>query len=77
MFWSRSDGKELREGGAWEMVREYEKKFGERFLEFNYVDFKGTKEKSAAQVYLEALREALAKNEPTRIESHRFDIIDH
>lgn len=55
------------------------KKFGERFIAFNYADFQGVRgvAGSAAQQYKEALEKALKKDKPTRIESHRYDTIDH
>lgn len=62
-----------------DLHKQYEEKFGERFIAFNYADFQGIRgvAGSAAQQYREALREALAKDEPTRIESHRYDDFDH
>ena len=60
-----------------DLLDQYEAKFGERFIAFNYIDFPGTKTIRPAEQYRETLREALTKDEPTRIESHRYDIIDH
>lgn len=61
-----------------DLHKQYEEKFGERFIAFNYVDFPGIKGgQRPAEMYREALREALKKDEPTRIESHRYDTIDH
>ena len=59
--------------------KQYEEKFGERFIAFNYADFQGVRgvAGSAAQQYKEALEKALKKDKPTRIESHRYDTIDH
>ena len=59
--------------------KQYEEKFGERFIAFNYADFQGVRgvAGSAAQQYKEALEKALKKDNPTRIESHRYDTIDH
>ena len=59
--------------------KQYEEKFGERFIAFNYADFQGVRgvAGSAAQQYKEALEKALKKDKPTRIESHRGDTIDH
>lgn len=56
---------------------EYEKKFGEFFLAFNYIDFPGDSDKCAAEMYREALQKAVQRDEPTHIVSHRFDTIDH
>ncbi len=61
-----------------DLHKQYEEKFGERFIAFNYVDFPGTREEgSSAQQYKEALIEALKKDEPTWIESHRYEFSDH
>lgn len=59
------------------LLEQYEKKFGERFIMFNYGDFCRIGDKPAGQVYKEALIAALEKDEPTRIESHRYDDFDH
>ena len=61
------------------MLDQYEEKFGERFIAFNYADFQGVRgiAGSAGQQYKQTLEEALKKDEPTRIESHRYDTIDH
>lgn len=73
----REDMKVLHE--IQDMLDQYEGKFGERFIAFNYADFQGIRgvAGSAGQQYKEALEEALKKDEPTRIESHRYDTIDH
>ncbi len=63
--------------GLDELHKRYEEKFGERFIAFNYADFQTIGDKPAGQVYKEALEEALKKDEPTRIESHRYDDFDH
>lgn len=55
----------------------YEKKFGERFVCFNYADFPGSDTQFAAEMYRDALRKAVARDEPTHIVSHRYDTIDH
>ena len=59
------------------MLDEYEEKFGERFIAFNYADFHGTKEKRAAQIYKETLEQALKDNKPYHIESQRYVDFDH
>ena len=55
----------------------YEKKFGERFIAFNYADFLATKEKCAGQIYKETLEKALLDDKPYHIASHRYDVFDH
>ena len=62
---------------VYQLRDEYRKKFSEKFIAFNYVDFHGTEEKCAAQVYLEILREAVKSDKPYHIVSHRYDIFDH
>ncbi len=61
------------------MMKAYREKFGEPFISFNYADFQGIRgvPGSAGQQYKDALEEALKKDEPTHIESHRYDTIDH
>ena len=59
------------------MLDEYERRFHERFIAFNYPDFPGAKEKIAAQVYKETLAKALADDKPYHIVSHRYDYCDH
>ncbi len=59
------------------MMEQYAEKFGEDFISFNYADFQTIGDKPAGLVYKEALEEALKKDEPTRIESHRYDTMDH
>ena len=61
------------------MLDQYEEKFGERFIAFNYADFQGVRgiAGSAGQQYKQTLEEALKKDKPTRIESHRYDDFDH
>jgi len=59
------------------MMKAYREKFGEPFISFNYVDFPGTDDMRPGQQYKEALQEALEKDTPTRIESHRYDTMDH
>ncbi len=61
------------------MLEQYAEKFGEDFISFNYADFQGIRgvPGSAGQQYKDALEEALKKDEPTRIESHRYDDFDH
>lgn len=77
MYVMREDMKILHE--IQDMLDQYEERFGERFIAFNYVDFQGIRgvAGSAGKQYKEALEEALRKDEPTRVESHRYDTIDH
>lgn len=65
----REDMKILHE--IQDILDQYEEKFGERFIPFNYADFQGVRgvAGSAAQQYKAVLEEALKKDEPTRIES--------
>lgn len=79
MYVIRADAEILCSKEVRAMEKEYHEKFGEWFAYFNYADFQGVHGEagSAARQYREALREALAKDEPTRIESHRYDDFDH
>ena len=78
MYVIRADMKILCSDEVMDMRQKYYEKFGEDFISFNYVDFPGIKGgQRPAEMYREALREALAKEEPTRIESHRYDNNDH
>ncbi len=60
-----------------ELSTAYTAKFGEKFIHFNYADFQRQGDKCAGEVYMEALRKAVQADKPTRIVSHRYDIIDH
>ena len=71
------DSKILRSDEVFRLYAEYEKKFGESFVCFNYADFQGTQEKGAAQLYLETLREAVKANKPYRHESRRYEEFNH
>ena len=59
------------------MLDQYEEKFGERFIAFNYADFQRDGDKCAAEVYKETLRKALESDKPYHIVSHRYDTFDH
>ena len=59
------------------LLDQYEAKFGERFIAFNYADFPGTKDKCAGQIYKETLERALEDGKPYNIVSHRYDDFDH
>lgn len=77
MYVARIDMDILRSDEVMDMRREYEEKFGERFIYFNYADFHATEEKCAAQVYKETLEKALRDNKPYHIVSRRYDVFDH
>lgn len=77
MYVARIDSKYIREHDVRKLKNAYEAKFGERFIEFNYADFPGTKEKCAGQMYKEALEKALQADQPTRIQSRRYTDFDH
>ena len=77
MYIIPSDARIICSDEVRELEDEYERKFGEFFLAFNYVDFPSKDGKCAAEVYKEALRKAVERDEPTRIVSHRFDTIEH
>lgn len=49
---------------CFEMKREYERRFGERFPDFTYEDFQGTKDIPAAQAWKDKLAECLRENKP-------------
>lgn len=77
MYVAYVDAKILTSPKVMEMKDEYEKRFGERFIEFNYADFHREGEKPAAQIYRETLERALEKGEPYHIHSKRYDFFDH
>lgn len=77
MYLAPRDVKILRSDEIFGIYEAYETKLGEQFPYFNYVDYKGTDGKCAAQVYLEVLREAVNADKPYRIVSHRYDEFDH
>ena len=77
MYIALCDMKVLQSNEVFRLCDEYEKKFGEQFIHFNYADFQGTKEKCAAQIYLETLRAAVEADKPYNIISRRYDVFDH
>lgn len=77
MYVVREDVKIIKTREVRDMLREYEKRFGERFIAFNYGDFHWEGDKPAAQVYKETLAKALADSKPYHIVSHRYDEFDH
>jgi len=66
MYIIRRDMEILRKKEVRELLEAYDRKFHEEFVPFNYGDFHSTDEQPAAAFYVEALREALEKDEPTR-----------
>ncbi len=77
MYIAPADSKVLLCKERRDLFGAYEDKFGEQFIQFNYVDFKPKDGKCAGEVYMEALRKAVQADKPTRIVSHRYDFIDH
>ena len=63
-----------------ELKEEYERRFGKRFIPFNYADFDRIGDKCAAQVYKEEVEKCLREGKPTSIVSKWCgpnDIIGH
>ena len=77
MYIARIDMQILKTDEVKKMKAEYEKRFGERFIEFNYADFDRQGEKPAAQIYKETLEKTLRENKPYHIRSKRYDFFDH
>ena len=77
MYIAPVDGKYLCSDENYKMQEEYEKRFGERFISFNYADFQRQGDKCAGQIHLETLRQALEDNKPYQIESKRYRTINH
>ena len=77
MYVARVDSEIIRSDEVQMMLDQYEKKFNERFIEFNYADFDRQGDKPAAQIYKETLQEALEKDTPYHIESKRYSFFDH
>lgn len=77
MYVIRSDAEILCSKEVEMLDKAYIEKFGERFIRFNYIDFPGNERQSSAEMYKEALQKALTLDEPTHIQSHRHDVIDH
>ena len=75
MYVARADALILH--GLDELHEEYERRFGERFIAFNYADFHATEEKHAAEVYKETLEQALRDGKPYHLVSRRYDVFDH
>ena len=77
MYVARVDMKILKTDEVRKMLDEYEERFKERFIAFNYADFDRQGEKPAAQIYKETLEKALRENKPYHIESKRYSFFDH
>lgn len=77
MFVIEEDAEILCSDEVMDMRKEYEKRFGKRFLCFNYVDFPGKETMRPAEMYREILRKALQENKPCDMVSHRYDTMDH
>jgi len=77
MYVVRADAEIISTREVQDMLDEYERRFGERFIAFNYGDFRGSKTQLPAEMYRETLRKALQENKPYHIVSHRYDDFDH
>lgn len=77
MYVARADMKILCSDEVMDMRQEYEDRFGEDFIMFNYADFPGSETQLAAEMYRETLRKALADNKPYHIVSRRYEVFDH
>ena len=69
MYVAAVDSEILRSAEMWELWERYEKKFGERFMPFNYTDFGRIGERCAAQVYMDIIKQCLEENKPYEVES--------
>ena len=69
MYVAAVDSEILRSAEMWELWEQYEKKFGKRFMPFNYADFDRIGDKCAAQVYKEEVEKCLREGKPTSIVS--------
>lgn len=63
------DAKTLQTQEVRDMREQYYKKFGEQFIRFNYATFERQGDKCAGEIYIETLREALKKDEPTHFDN--------
>ena len=77
MYVIRADAEIICSDEVRNLMIQYHERFGERFIRFNYIDFPGNEHQRPAEMYREALRQAVERDEPTHIESHRFDAINH
>ena len=69
MYVAAVDSEVLRSDEMDELKEEYERRFGKRFIPFNYADFDRIGDKCAAQVYKEELEKCLREGKPTSIVS--------
>lgn len=76
MYVTREDAAILTSDEVGALLDEYEERFHERFLAFNYADFQDKDGKIAAEVYKEAIAQALKDNKPYHVVSHRYDVFD-
>lgn len=60
------DYKLLRTTEVRKLKEAYREKHGEMFIPFNYADFRSTKDKLAAEVYIETLKKAIEMENPYR-----------
>ncbi len=77
MYVARIDMRVLKTDEVHSMLNQYEEKFGERFIAFNYADFPGSDTQCAGEMYRDILKKALEDDKPYHIVSHRYDHIDH
>ncbi len=77
MYVARIDSRVVSSDEVQGMLDQYEEKFGERFIAFNYADFPGSDTQCAGEMYRDTLKKALEDNKPYHIVSHRYDEIDH
>ena len=69
MYVARVDSEIICTDEMDELKEEYERRFGKRFIPFNYADFDRIGDKCAAQVYKEELKKCLREGKPTSIVS--------
>ena len=69
MYVARVDSEIICTDEMDELKEEYERRFGKRFIPFNYADFDRIGDKRAAQVYKEELEKCLREGKPTSIVS--------
>ena len=77
MYVIREDMDILRRKETLNLRIAYREKFHEDFRPFNYGDFRGDGSQPAAAIYVQALREALKKDEPTRYEGDPWEFFGH
>lgn len=77
MYVARCDSIIIRSDEVQNMLDQYEERFGERFVAFNYGDFHREGDRCAAQVYRDTLAKALQDSKPYHVESKRYLEFDH